>query len=301
MTVDRLLVVGVERSGTTWVAKAIAEAMDAIYVHEPDSPGASPLASHAREFGRYPVVQVGDDVPLYENDWDVAFRGGFLAPKATAPIGRALKKVPASVRQPLVGLATRLVQVRAPRKRVVTKSVMCAFSLDWIIDRYRPPVVLVRRNPLNVVASLIEVGTTFASMERLYDRYRDPVVVETLVGPLSLPELPDDLDLVGRCTYWVGLNTAAYHASAARHGDFTIVDHDLLCEDPSSGFRSISDQLGISWNAAGEEFLASSNREGEGFSTNRITSAEPERWRRSLADREDELRDLLSKFPGALV
>src|SRR5579871_6288613 len=107
---DRLLIVGVERSGTTWVAKTVAEAMGAAYVHEPDSPGASPGANHARQFGRYPIVRIGDDVPLYEEDWDLAFRGGFLATKATAPVGRALKKVPQGVRGPLVKVATKLVK-----------------------------------------------------------------------------------------------------------------------------------------------------------------------------------------------
>jgi hypothetical protein len=296
---ERLLVVGVERSGTTWVAKAIAATMGATYVHEPDSPGASPGANHAREFGRYPVVRVGDKVPLYEEDWDLAFRGGFLAPKATAPIGRALNKVPVGVRQPLVGVATRLVRARPSRQLVVTKSVMCPFSLDWIIDRYSPPVVWVRRNPLNIVASLIEVGASYEGMQRLYTRYGDPVLQATLIEPLGLPVPPADLDLVDQCAYWVGLNSAAYQQSADLHGDFVIVEHDTLCLAPAEGFARLCAQLGVGWSEAGEAFVRKSNKEGEGFTTNRITALEPERWRRMLADREAELRAILGRFPGA--
>ncbi|MGH9170054.1 MAG: hypothetical protein ACRD0Z_04185 [Acidimicrobiales bacterium] len=295
---DRLLVVGVERSGTTWVARALSLAMGAVYVHEPDSPGASPGAHHARQFGRYPVVRVGDVVPLYERDWDLAFRGGWVAPKATAPVGRFLKKVPHQLRVPLVGVVSRLARTMHPRDRVLTKSVMCAFSLNWIIDRYHPPVVLVRRNALNVVASLIEMGTTIEQMERLYARYRDPVLVEALVEPLNLPDLPDSLDLVSQCAYWVGLNSAAYHASANLHGGFVIADHDALCTDPLAGYSKLSRDLGLAWNNEAEDYVKRSNTEGEGYSTNRITSLEPERWRRTLADREEDLRAILSQFPG---
>jgi hypothetical protein len=301
MAPDRLLVVGVERSGTTWVAKALAEAMGAVYVHEPDNPSASPGANHARQFGKYPVVRPSDDAPLYTEEWDLAFRGGFAAPKGAAPIGRALGKVPSSLRDPLVGLAARLARAKAPRERVLTKSVMCAFSLDWIIEHYQPPVVWVRRNPLNVVASLVELGTTLEHMERLYRRYRDPVLVEALVKPMSLPELPDDIDLVQQCAYWVGLNTAGYQSSATLHGNFVTVDHDVLCAEPSAGFKRLCDQLGLQWNEAAEAFLRKSNKQGEGFETNRITALEPDRWRRSLSDREDDLRGILSQFPGTLV
>jgi hypothetical protein len=300
MAPERLLVVGVERSGTTWAAKALAAAMEATYVHEPDSPGASIGAKHARQFGKYPVVSVGDPAPLYAEDWDVAFRGGLPAPQASAAVTKTLKRIPAGVRDPLVSLASRLVQSRKPKARVVAKSVMCAFSLDWIIDRYNPPVVWVRRHPFNVVASLIELGTTVEGMERLYTRYRDPILQARLVRPLGLPELPDDLDLMQQCAYWVGLNAAGYFTSLKEHGDFVLADHDRLCEDPSARFTELCEQLGISWNSTAEEFVASSNREGEGFSTNRVTALEPERWRRTLADREAELQAILEQFPGAL-
>ncbi|HEV8064370.1 MAG TPA: hypothetical protein VGP46_06040, partial [Acidimicrobiales bacterium] len=213
----------------------------------------------------------------------------------------ALRKVPGSVRQPLVGLAARVSKAKPPAERVLTKSVMCAFSLDWIVQRYQPPVVWVRRNPLNVVASLVELGTTLEHMERLYRRYRDPVLVEALVEPMSLPELPDGIDLVEQCAYWVGLNTAGYESSARLHGSFATVDHDALCADPSVGFQRLSARLGLEWNEAAEDFLRTSNRQGEGFETNRITALEPDRWRRSLADREDDLRRILSQFPGTQV
>jgi hypothetical protein len=248
------------------------------------------------------VVPEGEDAPDYELDWDLAFRGGWPAPRATAPLGKALRRVPDSVRAPVVRMGTRfLVRARPVKARVVTKSVMCAFSLEWILARYDPPVVLVRRDPLNVVASLIEVGTTFEDMDRLYLRYRDPVVVESLVKPWGLPALPDDLDLVGRVAFWVGLNATAYHASAVRHGTFTIVDHDPLCGDPSVGFGRMCAQIGIEWNEAGEDYLRRSNTHGEGFSTNRITAFAPDRWKTTLSHREAELRETFSRFPGTLT
>src|SRR6185369_7486408 len=44
----RILVLGTERSGTTWVARALASADDATYVHEPDNADANPLATAAK-------------------------------------------------------------------------------------------------------------------------------------------------------------------------------------------------------------------------------------------------------------
>jgi hypothetical protein len=40
---------------------------------------------------------------------------------------------------------------------VIVKSVRSELAMDWLVARFRPRILLVERNPLNVLASWIEL------------------------------------------------------------------------------------------------------------------------------------------------
>ena len=59
----------------------------------------------------------------------------------------------------LVAAARRARGSREPgASRVVVKSVQSALALEWIADRFQPRVLVVERNPFNVLASWSELG-----------------------------------------------------------------------------------------------------------------------------------------------
>ena len=78
--------------------------------------------------------------------------------------GRRLVRIPPSMRDAVVAaLAEATSRLRRRPRHVVVKSVNSVFSLDWIVKRYTPKVLVLRRNPLNVVSSWVVLtpkGTT---------------------------------------------------------------------------------------------------------------------------------------------
>ncbi|MGH7750371.1 MAG: sulfotransferase, partial [Candidatus Dormibacteria bacterium] len=120
---NRVLVVGAPRSGTTWLAQVLAAEPGSRLVHEPDNPAFHPDAAEARAlYGGYASLHRGERVPAYEELWDAAF--------ATAPADGP----------------------------VIAKSVYAAFALEWLAHRYAPQVVIIERHPVRVVASWMRLG-----------------------------------------------------------------------------------------------------------------------------------------------
>jgi hypothetical protein len=294
----RILVVGTERSGTTWIGRTLAAGEGCSYVHEPDNPDATPAAEHAEgHLGLYPVLLPGERHASYEADWDLAFAGGWPRNRLTVAAGRSLRRLPRTARKPVVHAGTALLRKLRPRPPVVVvKSVHSMFCLRWLADRYRPQVVVVRRNPLATVASLVTLGTTDSHLEKLYRLYADPVVGREVVGRLGLPPPPRSLGLVEKCAWWVGLEDAAL-VSAVLPG-WRVVVHEDLCRDPAGRFADLFAALGLQWGPAVPRFLAASDREGSGFSTNRLTRTAPERWRGLLGETESAARRILEHFPA---
>ena len=99
---------GTERSGTTWVARALASADDGAYVHEPDNPDANPLAADAkRGLGLYPSLRAGEHADGYARLWDHAFAGGWPSSPAVARVGAVVNRMPPVARRLLAGAAAR--------------------------------------------------------------------------------------------------------------------------------------------------------------------------------------------------
>lgn len=91
-----ILVLGVPRSGTTWVSKVLTVGCRAALIHEPDSEHHDPFAFKAKlGLGRFPVVGPDDRVPTdYAALWRRAFegarpRGDIRTNAARRLIGRA--------------------------------------------------------------------------------------------------------------------------------------------------------------------------------------------------------------------
>ncbi|MBV8528592.1 MAG: sulfotransferase, partial [Candidatus Dormibacteraeota bacterium] len=137
---NRILIVGAPRSGTTWLANALSATPGARLAHEPDNTAFNADALESMElYGGYAAPHVGERVPAYERLWDPAF----LAPPF-APV------------------------------HLIVKSVFAAFAMDWLIDRYQPRVVLIERHPLRVVSSWMRLGFRvgdLATRERIQTEY----------------------------------------------------------------------------------------------------------------------------------
>jgi len=282
----RILVLGTERSGTTWVARALAGAGNATYVHEPDNADANPLADDGkRGLGLYPVLDAGARADGYARLWDHAFAGGWPSHPLVARVGAGVNRMPPVVRRLVAGASARVSRrARAP-EIVVVKSVHAPFAVDWLVERYRPAVVVVRRDPLNVVASLIRLGTTPAGVDARYEALRHPAVRHRYLDPMGLEPPGPGEAMEYRLAWWIAFIDGLLTDHANREG-WAVVSHDQMCASPTLEAERLCDALDISDRVGVLRFISASDRPGDGFSTDRLTAKQPERWKDVLDPRQ---------------
>jgi hypothetical protein len=257
----KVLVVGTARSGSTWAANVLGLAAGARQVYEPDGPMSDVLgAMVATRLGEFPVVPPRQRSYWYRLVWDLGFAGGWpwdRVERARAA-GRQLVRIPPAVRDGIIvslAEATRLVRRRPPH--VVVKSVNSVFSLDWIVERYAPKVLVLRRNPLNVVSSwlVLRQGVDHCLGE-------DPRVHETYLQPLGLVSPNGQASALTTAAWNVGLLTRAIKESADKHPEWIVASFDEICEAPVEHFRKLTGELGLTWTPAMDDYLLRSDDPG---------------------------------------
>jgi hypothetical protein len=302
----RLLLVGVPRSGTSWTGSTLGRTAGVRYVTEPDGFHTAFSFRVMMRHGENPQVAPGDAAPDYEQLWRGAFGGclptrdwrGRLAQRAFASAGtdRRRRARAGDGTSTLLRIARTL--ARPPRpdpdaSDVLVKSVQCILSLEWIAARFAPRVLLVFRSPLNTLASWQELGFVRNPRETAalsaYARAHWGVT-----APAS------GASRIAHQAFTFGVLSTALASAAEAHPEWIVAHHEDLCLDAPSRFRSLADRLGLTWTDAAERFLHDSNRGGRGFATDRITRAQPERWRERLSDDDvREIRAVLDGFPEA--
>jgi len=311
-----VLIVGVPRSGTTWVGYAFARTAGASYLHEPDNPTVSLYAYAAkRGLGSYPYLEDGDRVPAYARCWEAAFTGDRPAPgwrtaltrrveRLVPPEARRVALRPGPARLPvrvrvLLALSSPSVRADPPGRRVV-KSVHAGLSLGWIADRWHPRVLLVRRHPLDVVASWIDVEGGVEKFLHHDDEFLTPRARHDLSARLGVPEYPQGNDPVGRAAWLVGLLHGALEDTTRSLEGAVVVDHEVLCRDPVGELRFTARRCGLTWTMDAERFTIASQRPGFGYDLTRVAETLPGSWRRRLdpADLRVARREL-ERFPFA--
>lgn len=311
-----VLVVGVPRSGTSWIGRVLGATPGAAYLGEPDNHEHVPFALRAKLGlpGRfYPRLEPGCEAPAYERLWQVALEGpprgapseGVRRRAAAGLLRRAgpeelIEAIAAPARSPLpLRLAARLAvpERRPPGAHLVVKSVHAQLALDWLVERFPLRVALVLRQPLNVLSSwkemgwlgeggvLAELGPAAASLE-------EALGVEPLQRPTPLEE----------ATELIGLLTAALVEAGRRHPGWEVVSHEALCGRPRERFAELAGALGLGWDDRVERLLDELDRPGSGYETARVASTLPEVWRRRLTSEEvDVASRVLDRFAFAPV
>jgi hypothetical protein len=173
------------------------------------------------------------------------------------------------------------------------KSVRAELAAEWIADRFSPRVLVVERNPLNVLASWIELDYVRDAREAA----AYAAVARTKWGidapPASAPRLEHQ-------AFTYGVLAASLQEAAARRPEWTVVSHDELCLDAADGFARLADRLGLEWGPDAARFVTESDTAGAGYRTERRTVEQPDRWRERLDDDQVAMiRVALDRFPAA--
>lgn len=285
MSAPRVLVVGLPRSGTTWVGEVLGRTAGARYLHEPDNHLVRPEAWWAkRRLGPYPELGRGDDGGGsdagrdYERLWDKAFTGG----PHPAPLYGCLRILQRAGAPRVSGrLASRLGAHPAAGPLVV-KSVHSARALEWIADRFDPAVVVVERHPFGVISSWRKLGwDDFLDTDRAALRYSATV--------LGVDPPPRGAPWLERAAWHYGLLDSYLERARRRHPGWLVVRHEMLCAGPEPAFRRLCARLGLSFTPDTARFLAASNRPGDGYSTHRLWREQIDGGRSRLTPTEQSL------------
>ncbi|MEP6625568.1 MAG: hypothetical protein ABJC79_14070 [Acidimicrobiia bacterium] len=305
---SKVLVVGLPRSGTSWIGNALGRAPHTVYVHEPDGDH-DPFAFRARRSSFItPTLAPGDPAPELERLWRGAFAGGQRPLTVRSRIAwRRYRLSPVEQRwdawlEGRVSPGLKVISALAvPReattgnRHVVAKSVRAEWNVEWIVDRFGPEVVVVERHPLNVLASWSELG--FGKDGRAI-----PGLGRVALRRWGLVAPAVDAPLIERQAFVYGIGATALHEAAERNPRWLRVRHEQLCLDPVPSMRTLVGRIGLEWGSQTEQYLAESDREGSGYHTQRKAEEQPERWRTRLTPEHVEtILATLARFPAPLI
>jgi hypothetical protein len=310
-----VLVVGVPRSGTTWVARTLAQGCGAAYLEEPDNHfrfAAAYRAKHALGRRGTPAIQ-RDDADRRLTGLAALWKAAFVPARESRVAGarrraadRLLTHVgPLRVDAALAGgregvLLAAAASLGGPQRlersgpRIV-KSVYAPLCAEWLADRYDVPVVVVQRTPINIVSSWLELGWLEATepdplaslspetLAALSERYGDPPLPATRLGQAAL---------------LIGLLTCALEDAVAANPAWQRVVHEDLAGAAHGGFRALAGATGLVWSERGDELLERSNRPGAGYELARVAADLPHAWKARLDERQAaEARAIVSALP----
>jgi hypothetical protein len=313
----RVLVVGHERSATTWTGEVLGAAAHTGYVNEPDDPRMNPFSIRAMAgLGTLPVLRADDPAtPDLVKIWDAAY--GIRLPRYVRGQHRAsvalLHGASADAKDEMESTARRLtprlrlaaalgvprhLDPTVERANIVVKSVRAPFMLDWIRARWDPSVVVCFRHPLDVVASVLAAGNVGRSATAVFRRLpRDAREVGTDRYGVPFPTRDDRVEAIA---WRVGLVMSYLEDECRAHPEFHVVEHARICEDPSVRLRELVAAVGLTWSEDTEAFVTGSNREGTTWETSRVASEQRDRWRSRLTPEQAQAASrIISGFPIA--
>jgi hypothetical protein len=184
-------------------------------------------------------------------------------------------------------------------RHVVVKSVQCALATEWIAHEFGPRVVVLYRHPLNTIASWRDMGFV-ASDER--NPREHAVLTEAARARWGIAPPPSGAPELARHAFEFGVLTNALSDAVTRHPDWIVARHEELCVDASVRLRALAEAVGLEWGDAAEQFVRESDRDGAGFATTRVASAQADRWHDRLSPEDvDVIRDVLREFPSPAV
>jgi hypothetical protein len=312
----QVLIVGAPRSGTTWVSRVLGSTPGARSLDEPDNHFYFPFAYRAKlklRTGHFPCLQPADEAPELDELWRAA-----LSQPTRSVAGRMRRAasmhlltaagVPSilaalrGTRRPTVRLRLAEIlavpeQPQANAQHLVVKSVYALLALDWLLARQAMTVVVVLREPLNILSSWIQMDWIGRPGDDILDTL-SPTVAERLASSFGVPSPATSASVLSRAAWLLGLLTLALKKSVERHPEWHVVAHEDLCRQPHERFRALVDAAGLAWDPAIDKLVDETNRPGRGYETSRERASLPEAWRSRLSDSQiSEIREVLSAFP----
>ena len=260
-----IFVVGLPRSGTTWVASILNTAQSVKYFHEPFN--CSNVPGAAKFCMRYLTPEHNDPE--------------FVQRSRDAFAGRTRVE---SVRGMLSGVYRPFPWLPG---RIVVKGVCCCLAVESIFESVSPRTLIVIRHPCAVAASWHRLGYDLdRHIRTLLDQ---PHLLDSLLKPFGdvLHEAEGFWQKMGAlwgATYYVLLQ------QCHNQPDWIVVQHEELCRNAPDRFRRLFDALDLAWTASTDSLLEVSTKtdSAQPYLTHRLSEQEPGKWKNELSDEQAE-------------
>lgn len=305
----RVLLAGIARSGTTWIANALGRCRGVSLVHEPDNDvlHVEALAAKA-DLGRYPLLRRGDAADRYATLMAAAFTD--VTPTGPTRVRHAVATCLASGDPARIAAAmvpdgprwtARLAAARAvapppvpgdaPAGPRLVKTVHAPLALDWLLDDLPVDAALVVvRHPANVIGSWHDLGWTLESFP-----WRDPRLWARVEDPGRAPSTPAG-DAERAAWHFAFVADALLEVAERRR--LPGVDHEDVLADPAPRLADVAAGLGLEWGDDATRWVHDRDRAGEGYEIERVAADERGRWRTRLSrDERAVVAGVLERFP----
>lgn len=288
----RLIIVsGLPRSGTSWVAKALTFTPGFTYYREPDN---CDYVQGAYRYFSELYLPHGCDDPNYRQHMMAAFNGQIVTPfTMSASPGPLLRRLPRPWTQYLGNLFPFLY---LPKSGRLVKLVNSNLALEWISENFpHARQVCVLRHPCGVFASWQRFNWQPQSRklldnDLLVQDYLSPYV-STIVQAKTFWERAGAL--------WGAIALVLEH-QLSTHPKWLLVQHEWLCQNPISNFQFVYSALDLSWSDRIEAYLESLNQSlgnPNPYSLTRNASQEIDKWKYQLApDEISECQRVVENF-----
>lgn len=306
-----ILLAGIPRSGSTWAGKILASADGRRYIHEPDNEKLHPLAYELKkDLHRYPYLPMSGSHKGYETLWQLIFSGAAVPSSGDASRRRDDLPSPQTLEDQISqkcglqtesrrawhdfdsthgtegGLSERLPVLdskgqpflsQTPKGPLVVKSVHTILSLPWIEKRFDPKIVVLLRNPLNVIASYLRLEIADAT-RNIFSQ--GSIFRDYLARHRDVIEADDNV--VRQMAAQIGSIYKVIEEQLKGHPRWVVIRHEDLCRDPIGAYRQLYQRLDLEWTPRVIDVIQASNRPGKGFATQRVAQAEIDKWQSEL-------------------
>lgn len=249
---QRILVTGSHRSGSTWVGRILASTPKALYINEPfnparghEDPALAPVFTDrwflniedASESERHAIEQIAS--------LDYRFLRGFRSANNIRSRGAAVK------------LWIRWRKKAGSIQQVIYKDPIALFSAPWLAENLQMQPVVLIRHPAAFAASLIRLNWSFPFIDFL----AQPRLMERLhlyadeIEEAASQEAPilEQASLLWNCFH---NQIAAYQK---REKNWLFWRHEDLSSNPDESFRTLFNQLKIPYKGSPEDAVRRSS------------------------------------------
>jgi hypothetical protein len=292
-----ILVTGMPRAGTTWVARILAESGEIGYIDEPFNLSTTPGSIRVPVHSRFEYVSLENEIGI------LPVLGPMLA--FEYPLVRELRRCRSrdDLRHTF---KCWLVCAGNRGRRPVVKDAHAVFSAEWFARRLGADVVVLVRHPLSVVGSWRRLGWDF----QFSDLLEQPLLMRDWLAPFKSQMSAADSEswsLVERVAlFWRVIYSVV---TDDRFPRVHLLRHEDLSADPVGEFAKLYEVLGLSFtDAVAEAVVASSSSVNPGETKVAMphawkldSRANLENWRQRLNEEEIDKIKRLTEGPAAVI